>query len=766
MSDSPRAPASVPGGVALFQGIFEHAAVGIAQVGLDGRWLRVNDRLCEIVGYPRDDLLSMTYVHVTHPEDIGADQALARDLLDGRIPWYSLEKRYIRKDGSSAPALLTVALARTPTGMPDYFVSIVEDLGGRKRAEELARRSSETLAQLVRNSPFGVYIVDARFRLVEVSAGSRKVFAGIEPLIGRDFAEILRLVWPEPFATEAVARFRHTLVTGEPYHAPTTMEPRRGGQAVEAYDWQIERIEMPEGGYGVVCHFYDATRLREAERALQESESFHRQALESLPGLVYTDAPDGTRTYLGKQWEVFTGEPAARLLGRGWTAVLHPQDRDRVIEAWQGALAGNGDYQDQYRVRRADGEYLWFQARARAIRDPSGDVVRWFGTALNVDDMVRAEQALQDADQRKDDFIATLAHELRSPLAPLGYALNVLERAADQPELLPRLRPMIARQVAQLVRLIDDLMDVSRIDRGTLELRKERIDLAASLQHALEMARPKLEERRLELALPADPVPVDGDPSRLAQIFTNLLTNAGKFTGPGARIGVILEREGESAVVRVADEGSGIPPAKLEAIFDMFVQLDAQPDKVREGLGIGLWLVRKLASMHGGSVRASSAGIGHGTTMEVRLPIAVDVPAGPSGRRERQRVKVRRILIADDNRDGAESLAMLLRIDDCEVRIAYDGAQALETARDFGPEAVLLDLGMPRMDGFETCRHMRSEPWGARIPIVALTGWGHDAHRLKTGEAGFDAHLVKPVDPDALASTLNRLVERADPEER
>ncbi len=374
-----------------------------------------------------------------------------------------------------------------------------------------------------------------------------------------------------------------------------------------------------------------------------------------------------------------------------------------------------------------------------------------------VEQRKRAEEALREADRRKDEFLAMLAHELRNPLAPIRNALEVMKQSDAAPEALRQTREMMERQVQVMARLVEDLLDVSRITRGKVELRKGLVDLRAVVDRAVETARPLIEARGHEFTmdLPPESLPVEGDAVRLAQVIANLLNNAAKYTEPGGRIRLSAGREGGEIVLRVRDTGVGIAPDVLPHVFDLFVQ-EAHPSNLSQGgLGIGLTLVKRLVEMHGGRVEAHSEGAGKGSEFVVRLPAAEATPPGPEpGPTTGGSAAGRRILVVDDNADSADSLAELLQFWGHEVRTAHSGAEALDAARDFRPDAVLLDLGMPDMNGYEAARLLRDRAGLNGTAFIALTGYGQDAERRRSAEAGFQAHLVKPVDPEELRKLL------------
>jgi CheY-like chemotaxis protein len=377
------------------------------------------------------------------------------------------------------------------------------------------------------------------------------------------------------------------------------------------------------------------------------------------------------------------------------------------------------------------------------------------------------EEALRHAiegDRRKNEFLATLAHELRNHLGPAINSLQVMKRSHATPDLLARARAMMERQLLQMNRLVEDLLDVNRIARNRLELKNAPVDLALLLEQSVEASRPALEAAGhiLTITPSPDPIILEADPVRLTQIFVNLLANACKYTNPGGRIDVAVEQQGSDVVVRVADNGIGIPPALLAQVFERFVQVDRTGARARGGLGIGLALAKQLVELHGGSITAHSEGLGRGSEFIVRLPILTNqlvvhestpVPAQPF------QVSARRILLVDDSRDAVESLALLLSLTGYETRTAYDGLTAIQQAESYRPDVILLDIGLPLMSGYEVCRTIRAAPWGKDTVVIALTGWRNQDDHHRTADAGFSGHLVKPIDYLELTELLTHLAE-------
>jgi signal transduction histidine kinase/ActR/RegA family two-component response regulator len=375
----------------------------------------------------------------------------------------------------------------------------------------------------------------------------------------------------------------------------------------------------------------------------------------------------------------------------------------------------------------------------------------------DIDRLRQAESDLRERDQRKNEFLATLAHELRNPLAPLRNGLEVMRLAGSDSEMARKARVMMERQLAQMVRLVDDLLDVSRVSRGKIELRREDIELAVVLRNAIETSEPAMTEHGHEFVanIPAARIMIHGDLARLAQVFSNLLNNAARYTPRGGRVALEVKAGAAEVAVTVSDNGFGIPPEMASRVFDIFTQVDRTFERTQGGLGIGLSIAKRLVEMHGGRIDLASEGAGKGSAFTVRLPAAGgDAGASAGGDAAQAAPSRRRVLIADDNHDSASTLAMILEMGGNEVRVAHDGEEAASMAASFHPDAILLDIGMPRLDGYAACRRIRHLPGAGSILIVALTGWGNDDDKDRALAAGFDRHMVKPVDPALLQEIL------------
>jgi len=512
------------------------------------------------------------------------------------------------------------------------------------------------------------------------------------------------------------------------------------------------------------------------DQRLRDQQFYTRSLIESNIDALMTTDPSGIITDVNKQMETLTGSTRDELIGAPFKDYFTDPER---AEAGIKRVLGEGKVTDYELTARARcGEETVVSYNATTFHDRDQKLRGVFAAARDVTERRRYEQSLQEADRRKNEFLAMLAHELRNPLAPIRNALQIMRltspRGSQRPEdeAVQSATAMMERQVGQIVRLVDDLLDVSRISRGKIELRRVRIDLASAVYQAIEVVQPlcKTLEMILTVAMPSEPIFVFADPTRWAQVLGNLLDNACKFTDKGGQIWLTVEREGQEAVIRVRDNGIGIAADQRPRIFEMFTQLDTSLERSVSGLGIGLTLVKSLVEMHEGTVDVDSAGVGHGTQFTIRLQIFEQVLA--SAYRFDPHVpptheptvshpittKARRILIVDDNRDAAASLAILLQLTGNETHTVHDGLAAVEAAATLKPDVILLDIGLPKLNGFEACRKIREQPSSKHIVIVALTGWGQDEDRRRSQQAGFSGHLVKPADYAVLTKLLDELL--------
>lgn len=931
---------------------------------------------------------------------------------------------FTRADGSRDWMEWTLQPWQADDGSVGGLLLFSEVVTQRVESRQRLERNAETFYRLIQNNPFGVYVVDADFRLAHVSRGSRRTFAGVDPLIGRPFEEVLRAIWPEPAASGFIEHFRHTLASGEPYEATRTVEKRLDIEATEAYDWRIERISMPDGRFGVVCYYYDLTERQRQESELREAVLMSRVAmdaaamrlwqadldtgrfrasmgaaqllglkgpgpwtiaeasacclhddawsfadqlqalrtpphalacelqvpgsqgemrslfasgrpladergattgriigafrdvteerlakaelerahalldavLEAIPAAVvisdhtgrlvrWNDANerfwgnrgtepasfDGVEAYQrcrgwrhpsgtpvgahdwpmarsierhefvngelieiepfddsGRKVAMFMSAPVlvgnvlvgsvavqtditahvrseqalesanARLLEatraasigihefhpqqgtliwddklREWwglepgepvtferfEAGVHPQDRAAMQAAVHRAFdpSGDGRYEAEYRVVHPSGRQRWIYATGQ-VSFADGQAVRLIGTAQDVTEHRSLTERLRTADRQKDVFLATLSHELRNPLAPALTAAELLGDPRLDGDRVRKLSAVVQRQIRRFAALLDDLLDISRITQGQMQLKREVVSLMSVVDAAVETVQPLMERKRhrLLVSLPPEPVAIDVDPLRLSQVLANLLTNAGKYTDTGGVVELKATVRRQELTLEVVDNGIGLPPGSEATLFDMFVRVEGNDDRGEGGLGLGLALAKGLVELHGGSIGAHSLGRGLGSTFVVRLPEAVASADAAELLPRPHKPALRRltVLIVDDNRDAADTLGLVLEGAGHEVRVCYDGRSALVVASVFRPEFVLLDVGMPDMNGYEVARALRLQPAGRSMTLVALTGWGREADVQQAQAAGFDRHLTKPVDSLVLQSLL------------
>jgi PAS domain S-box-containing protein len=679
----------------------------------------------------------------------------------------------------------------------------------RKTAEEELRDKEQRFRQLADAMPQIVWSARPNGNIDYLNRRWSE-FTGLPSTSGNDaWADI---VHPED-AQPAVERWSASLQSGEPFE----MEIRLLDRRAHAYRWHLIRTVAMRNESGHITRWFGTSTDIHEQKKAEESSRFLADASGALAGVVdhestlqkianmavpyFADwsavdvATNGKLRRLAvahqdpekielahELMRLYPPSPDAK---GGSTAVFRTGTAEFMSELPEELLAQGAKDKRHFEMLRAlglksyicvplvvSGETLGVLTFATA---ESGRQYSQADLALASDLANRAAvaientqlyQALRETDRRKDEFLATLAHELRNPLAPIRNALQILKMPRVDAEAAERSREMMERQVHHLVRLVDDLLDVSRVMRGKIELRKEHVELASIVARAVETVQPLIDTQghRLTVQLPADSLLIDADPVRLAQVVGNLLTNAAKYTEPNGEIRLIVEREGDTAAIRVQDTGIGIAPDMLPLVFELFVQVDSSSTRSQGGLGIGLTLVKNLVEMHNGAVEAHSAGLGKGSEFVVRLPLCVQ--SKDQGREKLPRAPERvpasgcRVLVVDDKQDAADSLAMLLRLQGHEVRTAYSGMAALDMAKDYVPDVAFLDIGMPGMDGYEAARRIRRQPGLSKVVLVALTGWGQLEDRRRSNEAGFNHHIVKPAEPKVLENVMAELVSR------
>ncbi|MCE9562128.1 MAG: PAS domain S-box protein [Planctomycetes bacterium] len=662
-----------------------------------------------------------------------------RSLREGAVIGLANNSILIARGGAERPIDDSAAPIRDKTGVPVGSVLVFRDVTERRRIEiELAR-----LAAIVASSQDAIISKTLNGVIRTWNRGAERIFGyTAAEVVGKPVTVIIP---PERLNEERMILER--LLCGERIDHFETVRVAKDGRRLDV-SLTVSPIRDSEGNIvGASKIARDITdRVRDAA-ALRASEARYRAIIEATPECVNLVAPNGTLLQMNRAGlAMIEGDESA--LGRCMYNVVAPEDRDR-FRAFNERICQGEAGTLEFDIVGLQGSRRHMETSAVPLLAATGGFMQ-LAVSRDITERKRAEIALREADRKKDDFIALLAHELRNPLAPIRNGLQVI-RLSDDRSVRERSLGVMDRQLTHMVRLIDDLLDVSRINRNKMELRRERIPLADAVGCGVETARPAIEAARhmLEIDLPPGPLQLDADLTRLAQVFANLLTNSAKYTEPGGTIRLAARRDEDAVVVTVRDTGIGIPAESLPHVFEMFSQVDRSVERSTGGLGIGLALVKGLVEMHGGTVTAASEGQGKGSTFTVRLPappeLSESLPDTPADAEGAGSGPQRRILVVDDNRDGAESMAEMLRLFGNEVFLAHDGVDAVDRAEAVRPEVILMDVGMPRMNGLEATRRIRARPWGRVMTIIALTGWGQEGDRRQSEEAGCDGHLVKPV---------------------
>ena len=783
-----------------FRSTFENAPIGMAHVGLDGRWLRVNETLCEITAYSRKELLTKTFGDITHPDDLEKSWARVQSLLAGELPKYSMEKRYLRKDGSPVWVEITVSLRRDGDGRPLYFIGAVEDITDRKRAQEDLCESEERFRSYFELGLIGMAIISPSKGILEVNEEICKT-------LGYERDELSRKTWAElthPGDVAAdVAQFNRVLAGEIDGYSLDKRFIRKDGRVIYA-TISLKCLRLADGSVDYflalmqdITERTQVARRRRAYFAITQILADSPSLNEATPRILQTVGetlgweigdlwiPDSDANVLRclKVWhdpsvnvDQFlsvsyerTIAPGAGLPGRVWTSLKPawiPDVRKDdnfprapfAVEA--GFHAGFG-----FPIVFGDKFLGVMEFFSREIREPDNALLKMFdsiGSQIGqFMERKRAEEALRQADRRKDEFLAMLGHELRNPLGVISTVVQLLRMKGPPDPELQEFRGIIEVEVWQLTRLLDDLLDISRIARALIRLKKEPCDLGMIVRQVSEGRRSILEKNGVDLSvqLPPQPVWVIGDPTRLAQIVGNLLENANKFTDPGGEVTLRLVEEARegTTILSVRDTGIGMEPEMLKQIFEPFAQADRTIERSRGGLGLGLALVKGLVDLHGGEVWASSDGPGHGSEFTIRLSLAHEHHSVTNPTETVRSVPERQgILVIEDNLAAARSLRMFLTETGHTVELAHNGPDGVETARRLRPDVVLCDIGLPGLDGYGVARLLRQEPGLDGIYLIAVSGYGQEANQRRALREGFDAYITKPIDFKKLERLLTK----------
>jgi PAS domain S-box-containing protein len=607
-----------------------------------------------------------------------------------------------------------------------------------------------TLAMLLDHAYDAVAVRRASGNILYWNRGAERTYGwSAAEAVGQSCHSLLRTQFPKPLAAIEATLTEHGVWEGQLVHTH-----KDGSQITVDSRWALDAA----GGEQVVLEISrDVTLRLAAEESARRRERQLRFVTDSAPVLIAHCDLEHRFKFVNRPYAARFGLEPADLIGRRIPEILGQDAYDTIKPSLIRTLAGKRvDVEVEVPYERLGRQFMRFAYEPEL--DEHGTVIGYVAAIINVSDRRRAEEALREANSRKDAFLATLAHELRNPVAALRNAVTLLSLPRTDAAVRDRADAIVDRQLKQLVRLVEDLLDVSRISRGQLQLRLARTTLAEVIQSAVESTSLALgaASQEVEVLLPDESIELEADTERLSQVFVNLLTNATKYTPAGGKITISAVATAEDVTVTVTDTGIGIPSDMLESVFGMFIQVHSTSDRASGGLGIGLTLVRSIVDLHGGTVTAESHGTDRGSTFRVRLPLVQQGirQAEPAPSPSAEAAVSKRVLIADDNLDAAESLQLWLQLAGHDVQIAGNGMEALRVAAEFKPDVALLDLGMPGLSGFDVARRIRDSAWGSDMVLVALTGWGQDEDRKQSAEAGFDHHLTKPIAPEAIESLI------------
>lgn len=713
----------------------------------EGRFLFINRALLDLWGMKLQDAVGKTFFELPYPKELAA--TLQRQIMQVFETGSKVtdETLYINPEGHAGYYEYIFCPVFSADGSVDLVAGSTRDITGRKETEERLRESEDHYRNLFESIDEGFCIIEVLFddngksidyRFLNVNPSFEKQ-TGLKDIKGRTIRDAVpnhEEFWFETYG--AVAK------SGDAVRFESRAEAL--GRWYDVYAFRVGKPDESK----VAVLFNDISERKRAEEEIRQLSERNREILESITEAFFALDRDWRFTYANPQAERLLDKAPGELLGQ-------------VIWDVYPGLAGS-EFEAVY--RRAGDERVasqvtsfypdhkrWYEVNAYPAR--SG-ITAYF---RNVTTRVETEAALRDSDRRKDEFLATLAHELRNPLAPIRSGLEILRGSSADKQKVEQTLEMIQRQTNQIVHLVDDLLDISRITKGKIRLRKEPVEIKKAVEMALETSRSKIaaSQNELVLTLPPQPLFIDADITRISQILLNLLNNAAKFSPPGGKIWLTAEQEGNEAVISVRDTGRGIDPASLSRVFEMFGQIETPEKQDLGGLGIGLSVSKQLAEMHGGSIEAKSEGIGKGSEFIVRIPLATEQHQAATLHDDRfpaqsLAARAQKVLVVDDNRDAAEMLEMLLTINGHTVRTAFDALSGIETAREFEPEVCLLDIGLPGMNGFDLARRLREFLPDALL--ISVSGWGQPEDRRRSFEAGFDRHFVKPVEIDALLAVI------------
>jgi len=763
-------PASWPQALKTVAGLMLHSRTPVFVAWGPDLCLLYNDAYLEILGQKHPAALGQP-LYAVWPEVRPDIEPLVNQTLAGKPVHLENAPFLVRRNGA-ADEQAWFSFSYAPVDGPDDTVAGLYCALAETTPKVLAEKSRQTemqqLYSLFEQAPSFMAVVREPGHVHELANSAYLRLAGRDAVVGKTFLEVGLKAKGQDYG----ALLDEVHASGRPFigtRMPVVFPQQSDGEAEQRFvDFIFQPISTSEGIIsGVFIEGNDVTEQVRADDQLRETVLKYRTIADAIPQIVWSTQPDGLLDYCNQQWHDYTGVLPGAIDGKGWAALFHPDDSERSMKKWRHCLATGEFYEIERRLRHHSGQYRWVLSCARPVRDAQGLIVRWIGTCTDIHVQKLAQQGLQNADRLKDEFLAMLAHELRNPLAPIATAADLLSRGALDEEGVWQLSEVISRQARHMTRLIDDLLDVSRVTRGQVTLDKEPVDLKIIAAEALEQIRPLLEAKahHLDVQLSPESTLVMGDRLRLVQVLVNVLGNAIRYTPNGGRIELRMLADDGHLTLCVRDNGIGMSSELQDVAFELFTQGERSSDRSQGGLGIGLALVRSLVHLHGGTVQVQSAGMGLGSEVTVVLP------------REKQDDGQRctddddaafhtasnslRIMVVDDNIDAARLLGMYVELLGHEVFVQFHPADAIECARQVLPDLCLLDIGLPDMDGYMLARQLRLIPGMQTAVLAAVTGYSQPRDKQAAFAAGFNFHFAKPINSHQLEAWLVEVAEQA-----
>lgn len=732
-------------------------------VDLDGfitSWNRGAERL---TGYADIEAIGRHFSMLYPKETLDKDHAIHELMMAQTHGRYEEEGIRVRKNGTYYHAQIIVWRVDNNEGNTVGYAKITRDVTALKQAQqrEALLFESENRFRLMVESidDYAMFMVDLKGFITSWNRGAERLTGYTEnEALGQPFS----IFYPKNELSDDHTIYELNMARKNGHYEEEGQRVRKDGSVYHAQliVWPVEDKSGEIVGFAKITR--DISVRKMAERALKDSEAKFRIMTDAMPQMVWSALPDGKQDYINRQWFHFTGVGDKNDARKEWLELVHPDDKGVVRETWQYSISSGDNFEGQFRLQHRSGNYRWALGRALPVRNEQGRVTRWMGTLTDIHEQKRAETALYESARRKDEYLAMLAHELRNPLAPIRNSTELLRRLCKTEDAIVGGLEVIDRQVVHMTRLIDDLLDVARISRGKIELRKENFELGELVHHTANDFKADYENKGVDLSIiiPDKAIQIYADRTRIAQAVGNLLHNALKFTEPQGQVCVSLIEETLNdkpfGIVTVRDTGIGIEPNLLEQLFEPFVQGNQDLARSKGGLGLGLALIKGFANLHGGNVRASSAGPGCGSEFIFQVPLLTGINPVRQPAPERVTSIPLNVVLIDDNRDMVETLAALLSLDGHEVKCAYDGESGLQLVKSIKPDLIFCDIGLPGgCDGYAVARSVREDSAISNTFMVALSGYGQEKDKKLALESGFDEHLLKPVDFNGLTTMIN-----------